>query len=73
MKDTAFIIIRRPEPGQIREKLRYLSVGYGWTTNRDLAKEFDTKAQASAALHGRPGEIVPDGFNNVLGDQSAKT
>lgn len=53
-----YIIVRRPAPGNIKDQVRYMSVGLGWTTNRDLAKRFDTRAQANQMLHGRPGEIV---------------
>lgn len=53
-----FIIIRRGTPGNSRDKDRFLSLGLGWATNRDLAKRFNWRAEAEQMLHGRPGEIV---------------
>jgi len=53
-----YLIIRRATPTDSHDKDRFLSLGYGWTTNRDMAKRFDTRSQAKYLLHGRPGEIV---------------
>lgn len=53
-----YLIIRRADPGSTTDKDRFMSIGYGWTSNRDMAKRFDTRGQAKYLLHGRPGEIV---------------
>ena len=41
-----YLIIRSATPTDSQDKDRFMSIGYGWTTNRDMAKRFDTRGQA---------------------------
>lgn len=58
MNAASFVIIRRPKPDNIRDKVRFMSLGFGWSTNPDLARAFDSRLDAKIALQNRPGEIV---------------
>ena len=56
--EPPFVIIRRPDPGERNQAVRYLGQGYGWTTNPQMARYFPTALRAKALLNNRPGEIV---------------
>jgi hypothetical protein len=53
-REHRFVIIRRETDG----KHRFISLGHGWTTNRDLVKTFDTAIEAHVCLNNRVGEII---------------
>ena len=52
--EDRFVIIRREANG----KYRFISLGHGWTTNREMLKIFDTAIEARFCLNTRVGEIV---------------
>ncbi len=59
MSDTPFyIIIRRPKPGNLSDKLRFIQFGGGWGTNPAFVQSFRTEAAARAHLGKRTGEVV---------------
>jgi hypothetical protein len=53
-REDRFVIIRREADG----KHRFISIGHGWTTNREMLKTFDTANEARICLNNRVGEIV---------------
>ncbi len=59
MSERVFwIIIRRPDPGDTIEKLRFITFGGGWGSNVAFIQSFPTEAAAKARLGKRPGQVV---------------
>jgi len=53
-----FIIVRKPCPGYLVSKPRYLTMGCGWTTDIRKAMQFCSRESAEKTLRGRDGDIL---------------
>lgn len=54
-----FVVIRRPVPGNLDQRKRFMTLSCGWSHEVRNARMFNSRAAAQMALGKRPGEVMP--------------
>jgi len=55
---SLYVVLRRPVPGQIAPRDRWLTPANGWTSDIFKAAQFADRGIAAARLGSREGDIV---------------